>query len=298
MNRISTNPYIGFSPSFKPFSLNIKGELFVADRPLVMAIINFTSDSFYSGSRTMDLDDMRSLIKNQIDLGADIIDIGACSTRPGAESINENQEIERIAVLLEEIRRIDQKILVSVDTFRSKVAAFALDNGANIINDISGGKYDDKMFECIACRKAPYILMHSSGNPDETATVSNTSDDITADVIKELSLRVEKAKSAGINDIIIDPGFGFSKTITQNYSLLKDLPLFVEAFQLPLLVGISRKSMLYKPLSITQDSALEATVALDTIALMMGASIVRVHDPLPARQTIDLISLTYRSYLK
>lgn len=277
--------------------MNIRGHLYVARRPLVMGIINCTSDSFYAGSRALDSSDIRTKIAELIDGGADIIDVGACSTRPGADEIDEKEELSRLSVALGLIREVDKDILVSVDTYRSGVASFCLGNGADIINDISGGKYDDEMFASVASHNAPYILMHSSGDPCDTADVIEYPDGITASVVSDMANQVVKAKRAGIKDLIVDPGFGFSKTITQNYRLLRDLPLIDEAFGLPVLVGVSRKSMLYKPLHINQDEALSATISVNTVALMMGASIVRVHDPLPARHTIELISLTYDSYL-
>lgn len=300
MNRISTNAIIGFTPKFKTFTFNIRGKLFVADRPLVMGIINSTPDSFYKKSRVISKSEIKDAIHRQIASGVDIIDIGGFSTRPGAEFISIEEEKRRIEVVLNEIRKINSEILVSIDTFRSEIAEFALSHGGDIINDISGGRYDNNMYKIISEYNIPYIIMHSFGVESDKTPDNDYEKNggVTASIIKYLADSIQNAKQIGIKDIIIDPGFGFSKNIEENYTVLKELPIIKEALDFPILVGISRKSMLYKPLGTTPEESLAATITANTIALLMGASIIRVHDPLPARQTIDIISKTYNSYLQ
>ncbi len=280
------------SYSLIPFTLNIKGILRRFDTPLVMGILNATPDSFYAPSRTEE-DRIEAVVKRMIAEGADIIDVGAYSSRPGAAEVSEAEEMARLEAALKKVRGVSDDIIVSVDTFRSEVARVAVkDFGADIVNDISGGLLDKDMIPTVAQLKVPYILMHMRGNPQTMQQHCDYPTGVTAGVIKELSDRVSQAALAGICDIIIDPGFGFSKTIEQNYELLRNLGVLDTAFGLPVLVGVSRKSMFTRALSISADEALPATVTANTIALSSGASIIRVHDVAAARQCIDVFRLT------
>lgn len=275
--------------SDRAFSLNLGGRLMVYDRPVVMGILNVTPDSFYAGSRAIDDDSLARRVELMIREGADMIDVGGYSTRPGAADVDEKEEILRLRLGIEAIRDVDTNIPVSVDTFRAHVAQLAVEEmGANIINDVSGGNLDHRMFETVAQLRVPYILMHSRGT---AATMQQMTDykDVTADVIHELALKVRELSLLGVADVIIDPGFGFAKTLDQNYELMHNLPVISAAFPgRPLLVGISRKSMLTRLLDISPDDALDATVALDAMALTLGAQILRVHDVKAAVQTVKI----------
>lgn len=257
-----------------------------------MGILNATPDSFFTASRARTADEIRRRVAAMIDEGADIIDVGAYSTRPGAGYVDEDEEIKRLTPALIALREVDPDIPVSVDTFRANVARKAVTElGADIINDISGGNADPDMFAAVAQLHAPYILMHSRGaTPAEMQQVPVYSDFIT-DVVADLAAKVSQLKLSGINDIILDPGFGFNKTIDLNYRLLSALEVF-DIFKLPVLVGISRKSMLTKLLDITPAEALNATTAANTIALMRGAAILRVHDVKAAKEAVSIV---YRS---
>lgn len=242
-----------------------------------MGILNATPDSFYADSRVMDRDVARQRVERLISEGADMIDVGAYSSRPGAADVSPAEEMRRLEAVLEAVRAVSADIPVSVDTFRAEVARKAVTAmGADIINDISGGNLDEGMLQTVLDTHAPYILMHMRGTP---ATMQQYADydDVTADVIAELSVAVDRFSLAGVNDIIIDPGFGFSKTLGQNYRMMRDLDAF-GVFRRPLLVGISRKSMITRLLDIPVSEALNGTTALNVIALQRGASILRVHD--------------------
>lgn len=276
---------------FKPFSLNLKGKLFEATRPQVMGILNVTPDSFYSNSRAFDAEAINLRIDEMINEGVDIIDLGAYSSRPGADEITPQLEMQRLETGMEILRKKAISVPISIDTFRADVAKYAIDTlGADIINDISAGLLDDTMIETVALLKVPYIAMHMRGTP---STMSDMTDynDITADVLYELSNRINSLTLAGVNDIIIDPGFGFAKSMEQNYELLKNLEQLHE-LGYPLLVGISRKSMIYKALDITANEALNGTTVLNTLALQAGAAILRVHDVKSAHEAIKLTQLT------
>ena len=276
---------------FVPFSINRKGELIEFSRPQVMGILNITPDSFYADSRATEEKSIASRIEQIISEGANIIDIGAYSSRPGAETIPADEEYRRLGLGMKILRSIDSRILVSVDTFRADVARKAIEYlGADIINDISGGDLDEKMFETAAQLNVPYILMHMRGTPENMASMTDYTN-VTVEVIKSLAEKVNRLALLGVNDVIVDPGFGFSKTIEQNYELLKNLEIFHELDR-PLLVGISRKSMIYKPLSSTPQEVLNGTTVLNTIALLAGASILRVHDVKEAVEAIKLVELT------
>lgn len=279
---------------FKPFSLNIRGKLLEIKRPQVMAIINATPDSFYAASRSSEPGCVATRAAEAISAGADMIDLGAYSSRPGATDIPSSEEIDRLRRAMAEIRAVAPDMPVSVDTFRADVARAAVEEmGADMINDIGGGTLDEDMFATVARLRVPYILMHMRGTPATMTTLTDYPEGVTAGVIRELSGKVRRLHELGVSDIIVDPGLGFAKTPEQNFRLLRDTPLIAEAFGLPVLIGLSRKSMLTRTLGITADEALEATVAADTVAAMLGAAIIRVHDPLPCRQSIEILNHTF-----
>ena len=276
---------------FRSFSLNIKGELREYTRPQVMGIVNVTPDSFFEGSRTMSENDIARRIEKHIAAGADFIDMGAYSSRPGADDVSPEEETERLKTGMRILRAIDRSIPVSIDTFRADVARAAIEDfGADIVNDISGGDLDGKMFETVAELGVPYLLMHMRGTPSTMQSLTDYND-VTADVVADLSRKLRTLHLLGVADVIVDPGFGFSKTTEQNFEMMRNLEAF-DALGCPILVGISRKSMITRTLGIPSDEALAGTVALDTIALMKGAAFLRVHDVLEAVQTVKLFELT------
>ena len=275
----------------KPYSLNIKGSLVEINRPQVMGILNVTPDSFFTDSRSFDADAISHRVATMVAEGADMIDIGAYSSRPGAGEVSVTEEMQRLERGMAIVRKIAPSILVSVDTFRADVARYAVESlGVDMVNDISAGLLDDNMVATVAQLKVPYIAMHMRGTP---ATMSEKTqyDNVVADVMRELSQRINEFTLAGINDIIIDPGFGFAKTTEQNYELLQNLELFHE-LGYPLLVGVSRKSMIYRALGVTPDDALNGTTVVNTIALQAGASILRVHDVKQAVEAVKIMMLT------
>ena len=277
---------------FQPFSLNIGGELREYSRPQVMGIINVTPDSFFKNSRTMDEDALSSRIEKFIADGADFIDMGAYSSRPGAADVDPAEEIARLRVGMKVLRSIDPQIPVSIDTFRSEVARVAIEElGANIVNDISGGSLDQDMFRTVARLKVPYTLMHMRGTPATMQSLTDYSD-VTADVIADLSVKLRELHLLGVADVVVDPGFGFSKTTEQNFEMMRNLQQF-EVLGCPLLVGISRKSMITRTLDIDPADALAGTVAVDAFALTQGAAFLRVHDVLEAVQTVKLFMKTF-----
>lgn len=268
------------------FTLDCKGRLLKLDHPVVMGIINITPDSFYSGSRQQDIDVMLKKAEQMLRDGATILDIGGQSTRPGSKKITADEELERIVEPIRAARQYFPEAFISIDTFYSRVAAEAVAAGADIINDISAGSMDAGMTETAALLKVPYVLMHMKGNPQtmqQRPEYSHAADEV-FDFLKQ---KKEELSSAGIKDIIIDPGFGFGKTIRHNFELLHVLALFRQ-LDSPLLVGLSRKSTIYKTLGVTADEALNGTTVLNTIALMNGASILRVHDVKEAKEAITL----------
>ena len=281
-----------------PFSskktLNLGGKLLYLDNPLVMGILNITPDSFYQGSRFNDAEGLTKKLEQMIQEQVDIVDIGGYSSRPGAENISVQEEIDRVIPAILACRAYAPSIPISIDTYRTEVASQALDAGANMINDISAGSLDPKMFKLVAQRQVPYILMHMRGNP-QTMTGKTDYQNIITDIMRYFSQKVSQLQDLGVNDIIVDPGFGFAKTVEQNYELLRNLSYFKE-LQLPLLVGLSRKSMVYRPLDISADEALNGTTVLHTIALMNGAMILRVHDVQAARQAVTLYLNTYPNH--
>ena len=274
----------------KPFSLNIRGRLVTFDRPAVMAIINVTPDSFYAGSRSFTSDLIAKNVMTAVSEGADMIDIGAYSSRPGAVDVPAEEEIRRFETGLRIVREIAPDIPVSVDTFRAEVARRCISEfGADIINDISGGDLDEAMFETVAELRVPYILMHMRGTPSTMQSLTDYPDGVTAGVMAELAPKLERLSLLGVSDVIVDPGFGFAKTLDQNYSLMRELDLF-KCFGRPLLIGVSRKSMVTRLLDISPAEALNATTVINTLALERGASILRVHDVRAAREAIDIIN--------
>lgn len=276
------------------FTLDIHGRLAVFDRPQVMAIVNVTPDSFYEGSRTFDSDAIRKRVRQIMDEGADMVDIGAYSSRPGADDVSPAEETERLCRGIEVIRNEGCSLPLSVDTFRASVAEEAIRMGADIINDISGGKLDPDMFETVARLKVPYILMHMRGTPATMQTLCQY-DDVAADVTKELAFSLARLNALGVSDVIVDLGFGFAKTTEQNYELMLQMAEIKRLLNRRMLVGISRKSMLTRLLGINADEALEATTALNAMALDRGADILRVHDVRAARQCIDIYTALSRS---
>lgn len=279
---------------YNPFSINLKGELRTYERPVIMGIVNVTPDSFYASSRARGKDAVISRVKKMIAEGADWIDLGAYSSRPGAADITAGEEIDRLAEGMEAIRSVSDSIPVSVDTFRAKVAETAVTElGADMINDISGGDMDIEMHGTVARLKVPYIMMHMRGTPSTMDTLTDYKD-VTAEVLADLAGKLDRLSLLGVNDIIVDPGFGFAKTVEQNYTLLRNLYLF-HIFERPLLVGVSRKSMIYRPLEIGPDEALNGTTVINTMALLSGASILRVHDVKEAVEANKIVTLTYPS---
>ena len=269
------------------FTLNCKGKLLVAESPLVMGIINITPDSFYEGHLGKTIENILQMAGAMLADGADILDIGGQSTRPGSQRITAGEELKRVVPAIEAINKNYPNAIISVDTYYSKVACEAVAAGAVIVNDISAGAMDEKMLAAVAGLKVPYIAMHMQGTP-ETMQQSPQYDDAIKEVLDFFIQKIDKCKKAGINDIIIDPGFGFGKTTAHNFQLLKNLRVF-EMLGKPILVGLSRKATIYKTLGITAAEALNGTTCLNTTALLNGASILRVHDVKEARQAVQLM---------
>ena len=272
-------------------TINIRGELLSLNTPLVMGILNITPDSFYESSRCIDVSKALDRAEQIVREGGDIIDVGAYSSRPGADDVSEEEEIARLSSVLPIIREKFPQAIISVDTFRSRVARYAVEEyGADIINDISGGDGDEDMFKTIAELKVPYILMHMRGTPQTMQTKTDYSD-IILELISYFSRKIEQLRLLGVSDIILDPGFGFAKSLEQNYNIIKNLADIAQ-FKLPLLVGVSRKSMIYTPLNTTPQESLAGTVALNTIALEKGADILRVHDVKECVETVKIFELS------
>ena len=266
--------------------INCKGKLIDLSQPKVMGIINITPDSFYSGSRSNTEKEILKTAERMLKDGADFLDLGAYSSRPGADDIPVEEELKRMLPAVEAILKEYPEALLSIDTFRARVAEESIKAGAVMINDISAGNLDKNMLKIIAKYQVPYIMMHMKGTPQNMKDL-NQYDDLLHDVLIYFSERIKTAREQGINDIIIDPGFGFAKNIEQNYELLSKLELF-QNLELPLLVGVSRKSMIWKKLNISADEALNGTTVLNTAALLKGANILRVHDVKQAAESIKL----------
>ena len=267
-------------------TLNIKGRILDLEKPVVMGILNMTPDSFYDGGKHKTDHGILSQVEKMLEEGAAIIDVGGYSSRPGAAEVSQAEETIRVTEAIKLILKEFPKTIISVDTFRSQVAEVSINGGAAMVNDISGGEADNQMFEVIAKLNVPYILMHMRGTP-KTMQSMTTYDDLMGDIVDYFQNKVKRLQSLGVKDIILDPGFGFAKTLNQNYELLKNLKYF-NVLNLPMLVGLSRKSMIYKALDITPESALNGTSILNTIALMNGAAILRVHDVKEANEAINL----------
>ena len=269
-------------------TINCKGKLIDLSTPKVMGIINVTPNSFYDGGKHVDEKSILLQVEKMLLEGATFIDIGGYSSKPNAEFVSEEEELQRILPTVQKVLNEFPETIISIDTFRSKVAKETVESGAAIINDISAGNLDDAMLQTIANLQVPYIMMHMRGTP-QTMQKMTRYENIIKEMIFYFSERVAKARSLGINDLIIDPGFGFAKTLEQNFEVLNKLELF-QMLELPLLVGVSRKSMIYKMLDITAEFALNGTTSLNTISLMKGAKILRVHDVKEAVECVKLFN--------
>lgn len=272
---------------YREQQLNVGGKLFTIDKPQVMGIVNCTPDSFYKSSQVADFESQKLLIDKHIQDGALWIDLGAQSTRQNATYLSANDELERLMPALQYVLEKYPSVFVSIDTFQAQVADVCLQTGAQMINDISGGRMQPEIMDVVASYRVPYVLMHTRGTP-ETMQQMTSYENIVKEVIYELSEQVERAKNKGIYDIVIDPGFGFAKTRDQNFELLKFLDLF-HVFERSILVGISRKSMIYKTLGVEPENALNGTTVLNTVALQKGAHFLRVHDVKEAVETCLLV---------
>ncbi len=281
------------TPIYPPL-INIHGSLYDFQTPWVMGILNVTPDSFYADSRMFEQEQIRSRIREIRDQGADCIDVGGYSTRPGAEEVTEQEEWRRLESGLRILREEWPEAILSVDTFRSGIARKAVEEfGASIINDVSGGTLDDEMFKTVADLKVAYVLMHMRGTPENMKELTDY-EDVTADILKDLLFKAEQLRALGVCDIILDPGFGFAKNVRQNYELLDNLEHFTE-YGYPVLAGMSRKSMIWRPLGIKPEDSLPGTITLHTVAMLKGASIIRVHDVAAARQSADCFTLLKKS---
>jgi dihydropteroate synthase len=269
------------------YTLNCKGKLLLIEKPLVMGIVNATSDSFYDQYPQKGLDTIIALADKMASEGADILDIGGQSTRPGSERISAEEEMARVLPVIKILSEKYPDIILSIDTYHSKVASAAVKAGVSIVNDVSAGNMDKAMLSIVATLQVPFICMHMKGTP-ETMQQNASYNDVVKEVLDFFIQKIADCTRAGIKDIIIDPGFGFAKTIQHNFILLKNLALF-EMLDKPILAGLSRKSTVYKTLNITADEALNGTTVLNTLAILNGASVLRVHDVKQAKETIQLL---------
>ena len=267
-------------------TINCNGKLIDLTTPKVMGILNCTPDSFYDGGKYKSESQFLSQVEKMLSDGATFVDIGAYSSKPNAEFVSEDDELNRLLPVIELVLNSFPETIISVDTFRSKIAQKAIENGAAIVNDISAGNLDENMLETVAKLQVPYIMMHMKGTPQTMQTLTQY-DNICKEMLFYFSERVGNARSLGINDIIIDPGFGFAKTLEQNYEVMQKLELF-QMLELPLLVGISRKSMIYKTLETTAENSLNGTTFLNAISLQKGSNILRVHDVKEAVEGVKL----------
>ncbi len=270
-------------------TLGVRSKILDLSSPIVMGILNTTPDSFYAGSRYATQEAIVNQARVMLEEGATILDIGGYSSRPGAAMVEEQEEVDRVVPAIEAILTHFPEAILSIDTFRSKVASAAVAAGASIVNDISGGELDADMFASIGKLQVPYILMHMRGTP-QTMTTLNVYEDILWEMMQYFEQKVFALRKQGVKDIIIDPGFGFAKNIQQNYFLLKNLTYF-QILHLPILAGLSRKSLIYKKLHISVEEALNGTTVLNTLALTKGASILRVHDVKAAVEAVKLFNL-------
>ena len=271
------------------YSINCNGNLLNLESPKVMGILNITPDSFYDGGNYNNISDVLKRVEEMLVEGATIIDVGAYSSRPRAKHISENEESQRIIPVIKQIVKTFPKAILSVDTFRSAIAKNCILEGACIINDISAGNLDKNMFQVVAQLQVPYIMMHMQGIPQNMQN-KPVYEDVVKEVFIYFSKKINEMHGLGVNDIVIDLGFGFGKTLKNNYDLLKNMTYF-KNLEKPILAGLSRKSMLFKPLEISQDNALNATTAANTVALLNGASILRVHDVKEAIEAVKIVNL-------
>ena len=269
-------------------TINCKGQLVDLSTPKVMGILNVTPDSFFDGGKHKETSDILKQVEKMLQEGATFIDIGGYSSRPNADDVSEGEELNRVIPIIELILKHFPKTLISIDTFRSQVAKQSVESGAALVNDISAGKLDDNMLSTVGKLGVPYIMMHMKGNPNTMQTLTQY-DDLAKEVIAYFAERIAAAHKEKINDIIIDPGFGFSKTLEQNFELMHKLEL-LELIDKPILAGISRKSMIYKTLNTTPQFALNGTTALHMVSLQKGASILRVHDVQEAMECVTLFN--------
>lgn len=268
--------------------INVNGRLMDLSTPRVMGILNVTPDSFYAGSRMQTEETIAQRVRQIVDEGADMIDIGAYSSRPNADHVSQEEEMERLRMGLAVLRRVAPEAVVSVDTFRADVARMCVEEyGVAIINDIAAGEMDGKMFETVADLRVPYIMMHMQGTPQDMQQRPHY-DNLLKEVFLYFAKKVQQLRDLGVKDMILDPGFGFGKTLEHNYELLAHLEDF-SVFELPVLVGVSRKSMIYKLLDTTPADALNGTTVIDTICLLKGADILRVHDVRQAVETVKIV---------
>ncbi|MDC0389716.1 MAG: dihydropteroate synthase [Flavobacteriaceae bacterium] len=274
-------------------TINIKGKLMDFSSPKIMGILNITPDSFYDGGMFDSNKKILKQVEKMLEDGADIIDIGGCSSKPGSKKVITDDEIKRVIPTIELIKSKFNEAIISVDTFRSEVAKKAVNSGASIVNDISAGELDPNMFNCVAELGIPYIMMHMQGSP-QTMQNKPKYNNVVNDIITNLSKKIFRARELGIIDIVVDPGFGFGKTLEHNYQILNDLSFFKE-LDCPILVGISRKSMIYKILNNDPKNALNGTTCLNTVALSKGANILRVHDVKEAKEIIKLTNFLVSS---
>ena len=270
-------------------TLLVKGKLIDLSEPKVMGILNITPDSFYDGGKFTEETKILKQVEKMLEEGATFIDIGGCSTRPGAKDISEEEEKKRVLPAIEAILINFPQIIISVDTFRSSIAKIAVEAGAAMVNDISGGSLDKKMPEVVASLQVPYILMHMQGTPQTMASLANY-ENLLKEMIDYFHQKINVFQALGVKDIIIDPGFGFAKTIDHNFELLRKLE-YLRILEKPMLVGLSRKSTIWKSLAIRPEEALNGTTSLNTVALLKGASILRVHDVKEAVEVVKLIKL-------
>ncbi|MFA4851570.1 MAG: dihydropteroate synthase [Bacteroidales bacterium] len=271
-------------------TINCGGRLISLENPLVMGILNITPDSFYDGGKHKDMDNAMKHCAKMLEEGANIIDIGAVSTKPGAKEVTQEEEEKRLIPVLKKMTKEFPDAIFSIDTYRSSIARMSVDCGAQMINDISAGAFDENMFGIISELQVPYIIMHIQGTPADMQK-NPVYENVVKEVITYFSEKVATLRKLGVNDIIIDPGFGFGKTVEHNYELLRNLEYF-SFFGLPLMAGVSRKSMINKVLGTKPEDALNGTTVLNTIALMKGANILRVHDVKEAVEAVKLVEMT------
>jgi len=269
-------------------TINCKGTLIDLTAPKVMGVLNITPDSFFDGGKYKNEADIIRQVEKMLYEGATFIDVGACSSKPGTAPVSEEEELKRIVPVINLLLKNFPEIIISIDTFRSKVAIETIGSGAAIINDISGGKIDDNMFATVANLQVPYILMHMLGTP-QNMQKNPVYKDVTKEIISFFATQIHQLHELKLNDIIIDVGFGFGKTNTHNFEILKNLSLF-KSLNAPILTGLSRKSMLYKTLDISAQEALNATTSANTIALLRGANILRVHDVKEAVEAVKIVA--------